>query len=960
MEAGLFLTPGCKASARLDPPQRSVCGSALAIIARMDREDAPNRDTPPPAPPEEALVAAWEDAMARRERGEFDKAAFRADHPGCADSVIREIAVLDRMRKKSLRDFVPGQSAASALALGAFGEYVLERELGRGGQGIVYLARDRALGRHVALKVLTEAAAQSDFVRQRFKREAEAASRLDHPGICSVYAIGEEKGIPFIAMRYVEGESLGERIDRQRAARGADPGAAPASGSSSLGEARRVVFENVQIVEKAGRALHVAHEAGLVHRDVKPGNIAVTESGEPVLLDFGLAHDLSDDAPRLTASGYALGTPAYMAPEQLDGRPVDRRTDTYALGVTLFECLTGELPFAAATRDQLCTKILHARAPNPRTLNPAVSRDLAAITEVALDKDPDRRYATAAAFADDLERVRTNQPIQARPPSTFVRLHRWAKRRPALAVLCAVLLVGVPSVSGLIAKQVANREKVREAEEKRLTDRVERLLEAGFLEASEVGDLARTTEIFEEALRLRPNTPEALLGLVGALLPLRGVERALTTLNAREDLIDRHPELKRVRTWLRHKTNQEIDPAERAASEAPPKTALGFFVAAVLAKPACDSNDRVAFERALQYYYGALLRSPRPIYYFESLHMAQHLGDRREIDRLVSAIESRYPESAEGARYIGNALANFDRRGATEALRRATALQPDNARAQYDLSFSLWKSGEVDAACDSVRRAIELSPTWSNARCFYANLLLLKGDRASARRELERALDADPGHVECHYRLAALLTDVGELEAARDHAITAVELKPDAAPAHLALGRVQWRQRDHDGAITSYRRAIELNPNAPRALCNLALVLRDAGELAAALTAITKGHELGIAQAQWPFPSARWFAGIAREAARGFREQARHGFADADPLPRSGEAREARARAAALATAILDATATGDESLQPSTKRTAKVLVPLVRRLAAITLSPEEAEVWSGIASRVRALGSTR
>lgn len=207
---------------------------------------------------------------------------------------------------------------------------------------MVYLADDVRLGRRVALKVLSPALGVSERLIQRFKREAEAAARIDHPGVCAVHDAGVDRGHSYIAMNYVEGETLAEKI-----ARSAHDGAAARRARSDL-------MPMVHLVEQAARAVHAAHEEGVIHRDLKPANIMITPDGRPVVLDFGLARD-EQSALALTVSGDLFGTPPYMAPEQIQpqlGRP-DRRTDVYALGATLYECLTLRRPFEAPTREGL-------------------------------------------------------------------------------------------------------------------------------------------------------------------------------------------------------------------------------------------------------------------------------------------------------------------------------------------------------------------------------------------------------------------------------------------------------------------------------------------------------------------------------------------------------------------------------------------------------------------------------
>ncbi len=319
------------------------------------------------------------------------------------------------------------------------GPYRTLRELGRGGQAIVWLAEDSRIGRQIALKVLPYLGPGGEDALRRFRREAEVASRLEHPGICAVLEADLDAGTPYIAMRYVPGETLARRLSRAK-----ENGAAPPSGAELL--------ELAQLFEKIARALHVAHEAGIVHRDVKPANLMITPEGEPVVLDFGLAREDDGTNHALSLSGEVSGTPAYMSPEQMTGRSrPDRRTDVWSLGIALFEALTLVHPFAAATREGLFQAIIDEEPPPARTLNAAIDRDLATILETATAKERDRRYQTALDFAEDLRRWTANEPIRARPVGRFERLRRWVQRKPALAASAAAIVVLLLGASALLA-----------------------------------------------------------------------------------------------------------------------------------------------------------------------------------------------------------------------------------------------------------------------------------------------------------------------------------------------------------------------------------------------------------------------------------------------------------------------------------------------------------------------------
>ena len=346
------------------------------------------------------------------------------------------------------------------------GHYRLIRKIGRGGMGIVYLAHDTSLNRKVAIKILPPELAAREGVKTRFAREASAISQVEHANIVPIYEIGEENGAPYIVMRYVEGTSLlewcrkacrgaretGSEAPTGPATDGADSSSdlpAPDSAVTEAAAPPAVATRLLEIGELTADALEHAHRHGIVHRDVKPSNIVVDEEGRPHLLDFGLATLQGVDP--LTSPGKILGTLPYMAPEQVNPRgiPTDHRVDIYGLGVTLYECICGRRPFVAETNEALAFQIVMKPPPSPRSIAPELSRDVETVLMKCLEKDPTRRYASAAELADDLRRLRQHRAIQARPIGRLGKIVRWAELNRTLAVMSAllfVLAIVVPSV----------------------------------------------------------------------------------------------------------------------------------------------------------------------------------------------------------------------------------------------------------------------------------------------------------------------------------------------------------------------------------------------------------------------------------------------------------------------------------------------------------------------------------
>ncbi|HEX4607379.1 MAG TPA: serine/threonine-protein kinase, partial [Urbifossiella sp.] len=305
--------------------------------------------------------------------------------------------------------------------------YEVQAVLGRGGMGVVYKARHLRLNRPVALKMLPAGAAAGPESRVRFLREAEAAAGLRHPNIVPVFDTGDQDGHPYFTMEFVEGGSL----------------------AGTVAGTTRPPRPAAALVAALADAAHAAHAAGIVHRDLKPGNVLLTADGTPKISDFGLARRV-DGAADLTRTGTTLGTPSYMAPEQADAGPLAAApgVDIYALGVILYELLTGRPPFRADTAVEVLRQVTSCDPVPPSRLNRKVPRDLETICLRCLRKEPRLRYATAAALGDDLRRFLSGEAIAARPEGRLRRLARKVRRRPGLsaavglAALCTIVLAG--------------------------------------------------------------------------------------------------------------------------------------------------------------------------------------------------------------------------------------------------------------------------------------------------------------------------------------------------------------------------------------------------------------------------------------------------------------------------------------------------------------------------------------
>jgi TolB-like protein/Tfp pilus assembly protein PilF len=312
-----------------------------------------------------------------------------------------------------------------------FGDYELQGEIGRGGQGVVYRARQKSLNRTVALKIIVLGHWATARHLKRFRLEAEAAASLNHPSIVPIHEIGERDGCCYFSMNLIEGGQLDEVVRREAIS----------------------IRRAAELIAKLARTVHYAHEHGILHRDIKPGNVLLDTEGQPHLTDFGLAR-LVETESTVTRTTEVLGTPSYMAPEQASGNDValTSATDIYSLGAVLYHLLTGCPPFAGGTTYETVRLVLETEPRQPRLLNPKVNRDLSTICLKCLLKDPQRRYDSALALAEDLERWLKHEPILARRTGLFARGKKWVRRKPAIAAVITLSLALIATVGVIVWK----------------------------------------------------------------------------------------------------------------------------------------------------------------------------------------------------------------------------------------------------------------------------------------------------------------------------------------------------------------------------------------------------------------------------------------------------------------------------------------------------------------------------
>ncbi len=665
------------------------------------------------------------------------------------------------------------------------GPYEITAPLGAGGMGEVYRALDTRLDREVALKVLPDAARNDTTARARFKREALALSRLNHPHIEMVLDCGEKNGTDYIVLEFVPGDTVASRLARGRI---------PEREAAELG---------AQVAE----ALSEAHDRGVLHRDLKPANIMVTPRGRVKVLDFGLAkleETASDDTRSmgLTQDGTAPRTLAYMAPEQLLGSTIDARTDLYALGVALYEMTTGQRPFAAALSTALANEILHGRLTPPRAHEPALSGLVEAVILRAMDRDPGRRYQSAGEMVGELRRIASSG--SASSGATYAVAVSAERRVTSIAVLPLENLSGDPAQEyfsdGMTEELIASLAQVRalriisrtsvmryKGQHKPITEIARELNVDAVVEGSvrRAGDRVRITVQLIDA-----NTERHLWG--------NSYERAVTEVLALQGEVARA---------IVDEIEVSVTPQEqtrlRETRQMNPAAYETYLKGRYLIERRTDESLRHGLD-ALE---DALRIDP-------TLVLA-HVGVA-DAYNLMGFMTVLPPTEA------------FPR--AQQAARRALEINPASAEAVTSLAYGVfWHDWNIEESERLFRRSIDLNPKYSQAHLWFTNLLqaMCRLDEARAESQIARTLDpvsniaiVSPGWF--------LYFEMKFGEAARVLAEATV-MVPDFGPLHYWAALALSAAGQGDAALQSAGRAVSILGRTPMALSALAIVHARAG-----------------------------------------------------------------------------------------------------------------------------------
>lgn len=669
------------------------------------------------------------------------------------------------------------------------GPYEIASALGSGGMGEVYLARDIRLDREVAIKVLSTGTLDHPAALDRFRQEALALSRLNHPNIETVYDFREEDGAHFLVLEFVPGETLAARIQR---------GAIPEREAAELG---------AQVAD----ALEEAHERGVLHRDLKPGNVIVTPKGRVKVLDFGLAKLLRDpgddgDTVGLTGAGTAVGTIPYMSPEQLLGEPVDPRTDLYALGVLLYEMMTGQRPFTATLMTALTNEILHGRVRPPRSLVPTLSPLAERVVLRSLDRDRGRRYQTAAEVGGELRRLAAGLV----PESTAV-VESTSRRITSIAVL------PLENLSG-------------DAEQEFFADGMTEELIACLAQVRALRIISRTSVMRYKGLR-KPLAEIAAELNVDAVVEgsvRRAGDRVRITAQLIDAASDHHLWARSYERDLREVLTLQGEVAQAIVEEiqvtVTPGEATRLRGARVVHPEAYEAylKGRYMIERRTQeslqgglaHFESAVRHDPT----FALVHVG--IADAHNLMGFYGILAPRQA---------------FPR--AQAAARRALEIDSASAEALTSLAYAtLYHDWDLNEARRQFRRAIELHPKYSTAHLWYANLLFLNendGYEASLA-EFKIAHALDPLSMPANTAFGWVAYYYRRYEEARALLTKAIGLMPDFVMAHYWLGLTEVRLGLHREAIARFERGIVIAGRYPMTLAGLAYAHASAGHEAEA------------------------------------------------------------------------------------------------------------------------------
>jgi serine/threonine protein kinase/tetratricopeptide (TPR) repeat protein len=695
--------------------------------------------------------------------------------------------------------------AMGAKLLGELGDYELLEEVGRGGQGVVFRARQKSLNRVVALKVIGLGQWATKAHLKRFRLEAEAAASLDHPCIVPIYEVGERDGQCYFSMKFVEGGQLDEVVKH-----------------TSM-----PIRQAAELITKVARTVHYAHEHGILHRDIKPGNILLDAKGEPHLTDFGLAR-LVESESSVTHTLEVLGTPSYMAPEQAVGNnaSVSSATDVYGLGAVLYQLLTGQPPFAGGTTYETIKLLLDTEPRPPRLLNPKVDRDLSTICLKCLEKGRTRRYPSALALAEDLEHWLKHEPIQARRIGAFTRGKKWVRRNPSSAMLAGSLVALAAAVgwnvwkseliSRPIPKGIAVLPFTNLSQEPDSAYLAEGIKDEILTNLASVRDLKVISRTSTAKYQSKPHNLKTVAQELGVSTILEGtVQKAGGKVRVNVQLIDARAD---THLWAK---SYDRDLKDVLGVESELSREIAEALQANLSPS--ESHGLAAVRTHDAEAYDLFLRGEYEFHQAESSPAAEAYDRANAFYRQALARDPNFAEAAaELARsrlwwhWKFSPLAPPELEEVKSLIDRALALAPNSPEAHFALGlFSYWGHRQYEMALTEFNRALELQPNNALARQYCAAVYRRRGEWERSLADFQRAQELDP-------RDTTIATGIGQTylalrlwEDAERAELRALAIDPhNALAAHLLLSS----RLNATGDAGSARRAVDGFPEAIKSL----------------------------------------------------------------------------------------------------------------------------------------------
>ncbi len=717
------------------------------------------------------------------------------------------------------------KAARPARMLEDFGDYELLEEIGRGGQGVVYRARQKSLNRTVALKVIGLGPWATEAHLKRFRREAEAAASLDHPCIVPIHEVGEREDHCYFSMNFIEGGQLDEMVEREPL------------------PIRRVV----ELIMKLARAVHYAHEHGILHRDIKPGNILLDEKNEPHLTDFGLAR-LIETESTVTWTKEVLGTPSYMAPEQAAGetKKLTSATDVYGLGAVLYQLLTGEPPFAGETTYDTIRLLLDREPRPPRLLNPKVDRDLSTICLKCLEKDPQRRYSSALALAEDLDSWSRHEKIQAKPTGFFTHSRRWVRRNRSTTTLITLLVALAAGLSVTVwnrkhqlvtPKSIAVLPFENFSPDPNNTYFAEGIQEEILTRLAGIADLKVISRTSTQRYQSKPGNLAEIAKQLGVANILEGsvqkagdrVRISVQLVNAQTDahvwadtydrkLTDVFLVETDIAKTIADSLKAKLTRSERQAIALRPTANPEAYEIYLKGRFFWNKRTGADLRKAIAYFNHAIAKDPNYALAYAALSDCYDLLCEYSE---VSPNES-YPK-------------------AKAAAIRALELDDTLGEAHASLAYSLinydwdWRSAERE-----YQRAIQLNPNYATAHQWYAECLSILGRHIQAIAEIKRAQELDPLSLIINQGVGGKYLYARRYDEAMAQFQKTLELYPRFPPTHQRLGWCYAEKQMFDEAVSEMQRAVEFSGNSAQMIAALGYAYGVAGRRDAAQDIIAK------------------------------------------------------------------------------------------------------------------------